>query len=100
MFQAVKRIRNKETGYIVSYKTNGVIRGTLEGYVKDSKPAEKLVKVHLGRNSCLPSHLEEELAEFCIAMDEWFYGKSSDISKQCYQLPTRNCLTHPFSSES
>jgi hypothetical protein len=79
-------------------KHNGVPRRTLERYVNYRRPAKELVEVHLGRKPHLPAHLEEELVEYCIAMQERFSGlRSSDIRRLCYQWTVRNGLAHPFS---
>jgi hypothetical protein len=43
--------------------------------VKDtSRSPEKLVNVHLGRRNVLPSELEYKLLEYCIIMDQRYYG--------------------------
>jgi hypothetical protein len=54
-----------------------VPRGTLERYVKDtSRSPEELVDVHLGRRNVLPSELENKLVQYCITMNQRYYGLS------------------------
>ena len=61
-------------GYLRASKYFSVPRGTLEGYVKDtSRSAEELENVHVRRN-VVPSELENKLVEFCITMDQRYYG--------------------------
>jgi hypothetical protein len=75
--------------------------GTLERYVKDtSRSPEELVKVHLGRRNVLPSELEYKLLEYCIIMDQRYYGlRRQDIKRMAFQLAIRNGLKHPFNQE-
>jgi len=77
-----------------------VPRGTLESYVKDtSLSAEELVNVHVGR-TFLPSELENKLVEYCISMDQRYYGlRSQDIKRMTFQLAIRNGVKHPFNQE-
>jgi hypothetical protein len=78
-----------------------VPRGTLERYVKDtSRSPEELVDVHLGRRTVLPSELENKLVEYCITMDQRYYGlRCQDIKHMAFQLAIKNGLTHPFNEE-
>jgi len=61
-------------GYLIASKYSSVLRGTLERYVKDtSRSVEELVNVKLGR-ILLPSELDNKLVQYCITMDQRYYG--------------------------
>lgn len=66
-------------------------------------PADKInefVAVPLGRRPVLPKFLEEELANYCVLVDQRYFGlRRRDIRSLAYQLAIRNGLKHPFSSE-
>jgi len=66
--------------------------------VKDiSFSSEELVNVHLGRRTVLPSKLENKLLEYCIIMDQRYYGlRRHEIKRMGLQLAIRNILKHPF----
>jgi len=56
--------------------------------------------VHFGRRAVLPSELENKLLEYCIIMDQTYYGlRRQDIKRMGLQLPIRNGLKHPFNQE-
>lgn len=55
-------------------KRFGVLKGTLERYVKKDVRAEDLVQVRMGRRSALPNDLEAELERYCKEIDRRFYG--------------------------
>jgi len=70
--------------------------------VKDTShsPGE-LVNVHLGRKTVLPSELENKLVQYCIIMDQSYYGlRRQDIQRMALQLPIRNGLKHLFNQEN
>jgi hypothetical protein len=93
MLQAVEAIRKKEMGFLKACKTFKVPRSTLENFVnhKIFKDAEILSSKKLGRKSVLPEELESALAEYCVIMEERFYGlRSSDILRMAFQLAIRN----------
>jgi hypothetical protein len=71
--------------------------GTLERYVKDtSRSPEELVNVHLGRRNVLRSEFEYKLLEYCIIMDQRYYGlRRHDIKRMDLQLTIRNDFKHP-----
>jgi len=61
-------------GYLRASKYFSVLRGTLERYVKDtSRSVEEIVNVNLVR-TVLPSELDNKLVEYCITMDQRYYG--------------------------
>jgi len=70
---AVRVVRSREMGYLRASKHFSVRRGTLERYVDTSRSIEELVNVKLGR-TLLPSELENKLVEYCITMDQRYYG--------------------------
>ena len=56
--------------------------------------------MHFGRRAVLPSELENKLLEYCIIMDQTYYGlRRQDIKRMGLQLPIRNGLKHPFNQE-
>jgi len=61
-----------------------VSRGTLERYVKDTtRSPEELEYMNLGRRTVLPSELENKLLEYCIIMDQKYYGlRCQDIKRK------------------
>jgi hypothetical protein len=75
-----------------------VPRGTLERYVKDITPSpEELVNVDLGRRTVLASELENKLLEYCVIMDQRYYGlRRQGVKRMGLQLAIRNDLKHPF----
>jgi len=101
MCRAVRIVRSGEMSYLRASKYFSVPRGTLERYVKDtSRSPEELVKVHLGRRNVLPSELEYKLLEYCIIVDQRYYGlRRQDIKRMGLQLTIRNDLKYPFNQE-
>jgi hypothetical protein len=78
-----------------------VPRRTLERYVKDTfLSPEELVNVHVRRRTVLPRELENKLVEYCITMDQRYYGlRRQDIKRMTFQLAIRSVLKHPFNQE-
>jgi len=101
MCRAVRVVRSGEMGYLKASKYFSVPRGTLERYVKDTYGSpEELVNVRLGRRTVLPSDLEDKLVEYCITLDQRYYGlRRQDIKSMAFQLAIRNGLQHPFNQE-
>jgi hypothetical protein len=79
-----------------------VPRGTQERYVKDtSRSQEELVNVYLRRRTVPRSELENKPLEYCIIMDQRYYGlRRQDIKSMGLHLATRNVLKHPFDQET
>jgi len=100
MRRAVRVARSGEMGYLRASKYFSVLRGTLERHVKDtSRSPEELVDVHLGR-TVLPSEAENKRLEYCITMDQRYYGlRCQDIKHMSFQLTIRNGLNHQFNEE-
>ena len=98
MCRAVRVVRSGGTGYLRTSKYFSVPRGTLDRYVKDiSRSPEKLVNIHLGRRTVLPSELENKLVKYCIIMDRRCYGPiRQDIKRMAFQLAIRYVLKHTF----
>jgi hypothetical protein len=69
--------------------------------VKDTSPSpEELVNVHLGRITVLPSEIENKLVEYCLIMDQRYYGlRRQDIKRMTLQLAIRYGLKHPLDQE-
>jgi hypothetical protein len=70
--------------------------------VKDtSRSPEELVNVRLGRKTVLTSKLENKLVEYCIIIDQSYYGlRRQDIKRMACQFAIRNRLKHPFNQEN
>ncbi|KAJ8892837.1 hypothetical protein PR048_005418 [Dryococelus australis] len=89
-------------GVLKASKTFGVPRSSLENYVnhRTIQDAEVLCSTKLGRKCVLPYELESKLAEYCMVMEERFYGlRSNDIQRLAFQLAARNNMKHPFSED-
>jgi len=101
MCRAVRVVRSGETGYLRASKYFSVPRGTLERYVKDtSLSPEELVNVHVEKKTVIPNELENKLMEYCITMDQRYYGlRHQDIQSMAFQLAIRNGFKHPFNQE-
>ena len=69
MCHAVRVVRSTNTGYLRASKYFSVPRAN-SGEVPTSPSPEKLVNVHLGRKTVIPSELENKLVEYCIIMDQ------------------------------
>lgn len=75
--------------------------GTLERYVKSNEVPEKLVNVSLGRKTVLGEVLEAKLVQYCLNMDQKFYGlRKSDLRGMAFQLAKRNGIASPFNKET
>jgi len=75
MCRAMRAVTSGDTDYLRTSKYFSVPRGTLERYVKNTtRSPEELVYVNLGRRNVLPSELENKLLEYCIIMDQKYYG--------------------------
>jgi hypothetical protein len=100
--RAVRVVRSGEVNYFSASKYFSVPRETLENYVKDTSCSPKeLVNVHLGRRTFLPSELENKLVEYCIIMDQRYYGlRRQDIKRMAFQWAKRNGLKRPFNQET
>jgi hypothetical protein len=101
MCRAVRVVRTRDTCYLRASKYFSVPRETLERYVEDtSRFPEEPVNVHLGIRTVLPSELENKLLEYCIIMDQRYYGlRRQDIKLMAFRLAIRNGLKHPFNQE-
>jgi hypothetical protein len=84
--RAIRVVRSEETSYFRASKYFCVPRGTSERYVKDtSRSPNELVNVHLGRRNVLPSEPENTLLEYCIIMEQMYYGlRRQDIKRMAF----------------
>jgi len=98
----VSVVRSGEMSYFRVSKYFSVPRGTRERYVKDTSHSSKeLVSVNLGRRTVLPSELENKLVEYCIIMDQKYFGlRCQEIKCVPFQLAKRNGLKHSFNQET
>ena len=56
--------------------------------------------MHLGRKTVLHGELENKLVEYCIIIDQSYYGlRGQDIKRMVFQLAIRNGLKHLFNQE-
>ncbi|CAG9562347.1 unnamed protein product [Danaus chrysippus] len=99
MKQAIEAVRTKKMGYKKAVKLFNVPRATLKDYVKKSdKPIEDIVSGKMGRKPVLSPALEEELVNYCLQMENNYYGlTASDLKRMAFQLAIRNNIPHPFS---
>jgi hypothetical protein len=96
MCRTVRFVRSGDTGYLRGSKYFSVSRAK-SGEVPTSPSPENLVNVHLGRKTVLPSELENKLVEYCITMDQIYYGlRCQDMT---FQLDIRNGLNQPSNEE-
>ena len=101
MIEAVKAVREKKMGYKLASKTFQVPRATLKDYVKSDLSAEAVVEKTVGRPPILTDRIEKLLVQYCLDMDNSFYGLSvADLRRLAYQLAIKNNLPHPFSMET
>ncbi|KAJ4449784.1 hypothetical protein ANN_01188 [Periplaneta americana] len=73
----------------------------LKDYVKKRRDltAEELLNRKIGRKPVLPEVLENELVNYCMSMENNFYGLTvKDLRRMAFQLAIRNSIKHPFSS--
>nr|CAD7576217.1 unnamed protein product [Timema californicum] len=97
MTEAVTAVRENKMGYLRAPRMYGVPKGTIERYAKDSRSIGELLNVKLGKKPVLPQVLEEKLVQYCVQMDERFFGlRRSDIKRLAFQLAIQNGLSHPF----
>ena len=67
------------------------------------KPASRVeVKIDydsLGRKPILSRQLEDKLMQYCVIMDQSFFGLTrKDVQRMAFQLAIRNNIPHPFSA--
>ncbi|KAI4455516.1 hypothetical protein MML48_9g00004454 [Holotrichia oblita] len=98
MKAAVVAVRNREMGYLKASKTFNVPQSTLERYVRDDEKDPCLVvQSKLGRKPVFSSDIEEDLANYCLTMEERFFGLSqNDVRRMAFQLSQRNNIQSPF----
>jgi hypothetical protein len=99
MCHAVRVVRSEDAGYIRASKYFSVPRANSEE-VPTSPSPEELANVHLGRKTVLPSELENKVIEYCIIMDQSYYGlRCQDIKCMAFQLAIGNGLKHYLNQE-
>ncbi|CAG9564861.1 unnamed protein product [Danaus chrysippus] len=94
MKQAIEAARTKK-----AVKLFNVPRTTLKDYVKKSdKPTEDIVSGKMGRKPVLSPALEEELVNYCLQMENNYYGvTASDLRRMAFQLAIRKNIPRPLS---
>jgi hypothetical protein len=67
-----------------------------------TSPSLDLVNVHLGRKTVQPSEPENKLVEYCIIMDQSYYGlRRQDINKMHgISVGNKKFLKQPFNKEN
>lgn len=101
MKAAINAVKNKEMG---SYKASRVFcvpQTTLERYVSNSdKESNELITTKLGRKSTMAVDIEMDLADYCLQMEQRFFGLSQkDVRRLAFQLALKNGIKTPFSKE-
>lgn len=100
MKAAISAMRKNEMGSYKAARVFGVPQTTLERYVKGNKSPDAVIQTTIGRKPVFPSELEEDLKNYCIQMEERFFGLSrKDVRQFAYQLAVRNDIENPFSKE-
>jgi hypothetical protein len=99
--RAVRVVRSRETVYLKASKYFSVPTRTLARYVKNtSLSPDELVNVHVGSRTVLPNELENKLVEYCITMDQGYYGpRRQDIKSMAFYLAIRNDMKHSLTQE-
>jgi hypothetical protein len=98
MVRAIHCVRSGEMGYLKASKYFQIPKRSLERYVKDkNRTPKELVGVCLGRKPVLSNQLENQLVNYCIAMEKRFCAlRSKDIRSLAFELALRNGLKHPI----
>lgn len=82
-------------------KTYNVPRSTLQRLTKEKygNPVEAS-QAKVGRPPVFNKQLEEELVNYCLAMEASFFGLTrSDLRRMAVQLAEKNNVKHPFKNE-
>lgn len=100
MQEAINAIRSKKMGWKKASKQYNVPKTTLMRLSKMNCTPEQAVKVKRGRQTVLSSKLEDELVNYCLAMEASFFGLTrSDLRRMAVQLAENNGLEHPFKND-
>ena len=95
MIQAVNLVRA-----VTAANKFGVPRRTLRDYLKTDLPPEKLVSTVLGRRPVFSADMEKLSSQYCVDMDNNFFGlRRSDVKSMAFQLAIKNNTFHPFQNE-
>ena len=85
LYRAVRAVRSGDTGYLRASKYFSRPRAN-SGEVPTSPSPEELVNVHLGIKTVLPFELENKRFEYCIIMDQSYYGlRRQNIKRMAFQ---------------
>lgn len=101
MKEAIDAIRSKKMGWKKASKIYNVPKTTLMrlSNMRYGTP-EEAVSVKRGRRTVLGSKLEDELVNYCLAMEASFFGLTrSDLRRMAVQLAENNGLEHPFKND-
>jgi hypothetical protein len=74
----------------------------LKRYIKnvDKFPVD-VVRTKIGRKPVLPPATETDLAEYCLIMEQRFFGPiQKDVRRMANQLAVGNEMANPFSKDS
>lgn len=103
MKRAIEAVQNKTIGYMKAAREFHVPQTTLEDYVRNKKQIsciDKLISQKSGRKPTLSAEFEKQLVQYCIQMDERFYGLTlADVKSLAFQLADLNKIPHPFNVE-
>lgn len=101
MTKAIEAIRSKKMGWKKASKEFSVPKTTLMrlSNIKYGTPQEA-VNVKRGRPTVLAKIMEDELVNYCLAMEASFFGLTrADLRRMAVQLAERNNINHPFKNE-
>ena len=84
-----------ETGYLRASKHFSVPRAnSVEAREDTSRSPEKLVNVHLGRKTILPSELENKRVEYCIIMNQSYDGLRRQDNRCLYPTVLQSVFSY------
>ena len=101
MARAIDALRKKKMGLKKASKAYNVPRATLQRLAKEKygNPLEAS-QTKVGRPPVFCKQLEEELVNYCLAMEASFFGLTRvDLRRMAVQLAERNNIEHPFKNE-
>ncbi|KAJ8876429.1 hypothetical protein PR048_020874 [Dryococelus australis] len=87
MIAAVNAVKEKTMGYKTASKWFNFPRATLKDYVKSELSAEKCMQNIVGRSPVLPEALDKLLFQYCLEMENNYYGLTIDnLRRMAYQV--------------
>lgn len=98
MEEAITAVREKRMGFLKAAKFFDVPRTTLFRLASKSDVTPPVAaKTKLGRKTILPPDIERDLVDYCLMMEQKFFGLTrSDVRNMAYQLAVSNNIPNPF----